>query len=73
MMKLPTTITDFTDFSASMSHAMNTGKEVGYTKNDNSLKDNIMYMPVGYHSRASSVVVSGTNIRRPVGQMLDGN
>jgi fumarylacetoacetase len=65
-MHMPCSINDFTDFSASKSHAQNTGKDVGFTKEEK-LLENWAYMPVAYHSRASSVVVSGTPIRRPRG------
>jgi fumarylacetoacetase len=65
-MLLPIQITDFTDFTASISHAHNMGREVGFTENE-SLKENVRYIPNAYHSRASSVVLSGQGIRRPNG------
>lgn len=65
-MLLPLQITDFTDFTSSISHALNMGTEVGFTENE-SLKENLKYIPNAYHSRASSVVLSGQGIRRPNG------
>jgi len=62
---LPVTIGDYTDFYASIHHATNVGRMF---RPDNPLLPNYKYVPIGYHGRASSVVVSGTPIRRPVGQ-----
>ena len=64
-MKLPTQIGDYTDFYASIFHATNIGKMF---RPDNPLLPNYKHMPIGYHGRASSVVISGTPIRRPCGQ-----
>ncbi|MEP6904908.1 MAG: fumarylacetoacetase [Gemmatimonadales bacterium] len=62
---LPANIGDYTDFYASIYHATNVGKMF---RPDNPLLPNYKYVPIGYHGRASSVVVSGTEIRRPRGQ-----
>ena len=62
---LPAQIGDYTDFYASIFHATNVGK---LFRPDNPLLPNYKYIPVGYHGRASSIVLSGTNIRRPQGQ-----
>lgn len=63
---LPTTIGDYTDFYASAYHAINIGKMF---RPDNPLLPNYKWIPIGYHGRASSIVMSGTPVRRPVGQM----
>jgi fumarylacetoacetase len=62
---LPVRIGNFTDFFASIFHATNTGR---LFRPDNPLMPNYKYVPVAYHSRASSVRVSGTPVRRPLGQ-----
>jgi fumarylacetoacetase len=62
---LPAAIGDYTDFFAGMHHATNTGRQF---RPDNPLLPNYKFVPVGYHGRASSVVPSGTPIRRPSGQ-----
>jgi len=62
---LPIRIGDYTDFYASVHHATNVGMMFRPT---NPLLPNYKWIPVGYHGRASSVVVSGTPVRRPVGQ-----
>lgn len=64
-MLLPAEIGDYTDFYASVYHATNVGSMF---RPDNPLLPNYKYVPVGYHGRASSVVVSGTPVRRPRGQ-----
>ena len=64
-MQLPMTIGDYTDFYASIHHATNIGSMF---RPDNPLLPNYKYIPIGYHGRASSVVISGTPVRRPVGQ-----
>jgi len=63
---LPASIGDFTDFYASVHHATNVGSMF---RPDNPLLPNYKWLPIGYHGRASSVVVSGTAIRRPWGQL----
>nr|XP_053645799.1 fumarylacetoacetase-like [Cherax quadricarinatus] len=65
-MHLPAEIGDYTDFYSSIDHATNVGTM--FRGKDNALMPNWRYLPVGYHGRASSVVVSGTPIRRPNGQ-----
>jgi len=65
---LPLKIGDYTDFYASTNHAYNIG--VLFRGPDNALQPNYKHLPVAYHGRASSVVVSGTPIRRPWGQIL---
>ncbi len=65
---LPADIGDYTDFYASLFHATNVGR---LFRPDNPLLPNYKYVPIGYHGRASSVVVSGTNVRRPRGQHKD--
>ncbi len=66
-MLLPVRIGNYTDFYSSIEHATNVGKMF---RPDNPLLPNWRWLPVGYHGRASSVVVSGTPIRRPHGQIL---
>ena len=63
---LPAAIGDYTDFYASIFHATNVGK---LFRPDNPLLPNYKYVPIGYHGRASSIVPSGTAVRRPRGQM----
>lgn len=63
---LPCDIGDYTDFYASRDHATNVGTMLRGA--DNALQANWLHLPVGYHGRASSVVVSGTDLRRPLGQ-----
>ncbi|XP_052812952.1 fumarylacetoacetase-like [Mya arenaria] len=65
-MHVPARIGDYTDFYSSKNHAFNVG--VMFRGKDNALMPNWTHIPVGYHGRASSVVVSGTPIRRPNGQ-----
>jgi fumarylacetoacetase len=65
---LPLRIGDYTDFYAGLNHAFNVG--VLFRGADNALQPNYKHLPVAYHSRASSVVVSGTPVRRPNGQIL---
>ncbi|XP_051896318.1 fumarylacetoacetase isoform X2 [Pristis pectinata] len=66
-MHLPAEIGDYTDFYSSRQHATNVG--VMFRGKDNALMPNWLHLPVGYHGRASSVIVSGTPVRRPMGQM----
>ncbi|XP_071498733.1 fumarylacetoacetase-like [Diadema antillarum] len=65
-MHVPAKIGDYTDFFSSKYHATNTGTM--FRGPDNALQPNWTHLPVAYHGRASSVVVSGTPIRRPRGQ-----
>jgi len=68
-MLLPTTIGDYTDFYASIHHATNVGKMF---RPDNPLLPNYKHIPIAYHGRSSSVVVSGTSVHRPQGQLGEG-
>ncbi|CAI8013567.1 Fumarylacetoacetase [Geodia barretti] len=65
-MHLPAEIGDYTDFYSSREHATNVGTM--FRGPENALMPNWLHLPVGYHGRASSVVISGTPIRRPNGQ-----
>ena len=65
-MHLPAEIGDYTDFYSSRQHATNVGTM--FRGPENALMPNWLHLPVGYHGRASSVVVSGTPITRPSGQ-----
>ncbi|KAJ1978695.1 hypothetical protein H4R33_005913 [Dimargaris cristalligena] len=65
-MHLPARIGDYTDFYASREHATNVG--IMFRGKDNALMPNWLHLPVGYHGRASSIVVSGTPLTRPNGQ-----
>ncbi|GGW43324.1 fumarylacetoacetase [Arenibacter certesii] len=67
-MQLPVHIGDYTDFYSSKEHATNVGSM--FRDPDNALLPNWLHMPVGYHGRSSSIVPSGTAIRRPKGQTL---
>lgn len=62
---LPATVGDYTDFYASVHHATNVGRMF---RPDQPLLPNYKWVPIGYHGRASSVVVSPTPVRRPTGQ-----
>jgi len=66
VMKLPAGIGNYTDFYSSYHHAHNVGTMLRGP--ENALMPNWKWLPVAYHGRASSVVVSGTNVRRPRGQ-----
>ncbi len=66
-MHLPFTVTEYTDFYAGKHHAMNVGTM--FRDPENALPPNWLHIPIGYNGRASSVVVSGTDIRRPWGQL----
>ena len=63
---VPVTIGDYTDFYASIHHATNVGSMF---RPDNPLLPNYKYVPIGYHGRASSIVGSGSAVRRPKGQL----
>jgi fumarylacetoacetase len=65
-MLLPVEIGDYTDFYSSREHATNVGTMLRGA--DNALQPNWLHLPVAYHGRASSVVVSGTDLHRPLGQ-----
>ncbi|HIG45973.1 MAG TPA: fumarylacetoacetase [candidate division Zixibacteria bacterium] len=64
---LPVEIGDYTDFYSSKEHATNMGTM--FRGKDNALMPNWLYIPVAYHGRASSVVLSGTDVYRPYGQI----
>jgi len=65
-MLLPVKVGDYTDFYSSMDHARNVG--MMFRDPDKALLPNWKHLPVGYHGRASSIVVSGTPVHRPLGQ-----
>jgi fumarylacetoacetase len=64
---LPIAVSGYTDFYSSKEHATNVG--VMFRGKDNALQPNWLHMPIGYNGRASTVVVSGTKVRRPHGQL----
>jgi fumarylacetoacetase len=66
---VPADIGDYSDFYASVHHATNVGSMF---RPENPLLPNYKWVPIGYHGRASSIVVSGTPVRRPCGQIKDG-
>ncbi len=65
-MHLPVRVGDYTDFYSSIEHATNVGKM--FRDPENALLPNWRHLPVGYHGRASSIIVSGKDIHRPKGQ-----
>lgn len=67
-MHLPVQVGDYTDFYSSIEHATNVGKM--FRDPANALLPNWKHIPVGYHGRASSIIVSGTPIHRPKGQVM---
>src|SRR5215208_1278357 len=67
---LPAAVGDYTDFYASVHHATNVGSMF---RPDNPLLPNYKWVPIGYHGRASSIVASGTAVRRPRGQIKGPN
>ncbi|MBE2219400.1 MAG: fumarylacetoacetase [Ignavibacteria bacterium] len=71
VMCLPAEIGDYTDFYSSREHATNVG--IMFRGKDNALMPNWLHIPIGYHGRASSIVVSGTNVIRPKGQTKPAN
>lgn len=68
-MSLPVNAGDYTDFYSSKEHAFNVG--VLFRGAENALQPNWLHLPVGYHGRSSSIVVSGTDLAWPYGQILD--
>ena len=68
ILHLPAKIGDYTDFYSSREHATNVG--IMFRGKENALQPNWLHLPVGYHGRASSVFVTGTDIVRPCGQIL---
>ena len=71
VMCLPAEIGDYTDFYSSREHATNVG--IMFRGKENALMPNWLHIPIGYHGRASSIVVSGTNVIRPKGQTKPAN
>ena len=69
-MGVPCRIGDYTDFYTSIHHATRVGKQF---RPDNPLLPNYKWVPIGYHGRASSIVASGTPVRRPRGQSKGPN
>ncbi|HSR06117.1 MAG TPA: fumarylacetoacetase [Bryobacteraceae bacterium] len=69
-MHLPAAIGDYTDFFTSIYHASNVGN---LFRPGNPLAPNYKHLPIGYHGRASSIVVSGTPIHRPAGQIQEAH
>lgn len=67
VMHMPVQVGDYTDFYASKEHATNVGTL--FRDPDNALMPNWLHIPIGYNGRASTVVVSGTDIHRPLGQI----
>jgi len=67
IMQMPVQIGDYTDFYSSKEHATNVG--IMFRDPANALLPNWLWIPVGYHGRASSVILSGQNIYRPKGQI----
>ena len=67
-MHLPVRIGDYTDFYSSMEHATNVG--IMFRGKDNALMPNWKHIPVGYHGRSSSIIVSGQPFHRPKGQVI---
>ena len=67
-MLLPVKVGDYTDFYSSMEHARNVGTM--FRDPNNALLPNWKHIPVGYHGRASSIIVSGQDIHRPCGQTM---
>jgi fumarylacetoacetase len=70
-MHMPISVAGYTDFYASKEHATNIG--IIFRGKDNALQPNWLHMPVGYNGRASTVVVSGTRVKRPRGQLKPPN
>lgn len=70
-MQMPVRVPNYTDFYSSEEHATNVGSMFRDPKN--ALLPNWKHLPVGYHGRASSIVISGTPIRRPKGQIKTPN
>jgi fumarylacetoacetase len=68
---MPVKVGDYTDFYSSRDHATNVG--MMFRDPENALLPNWLHLPVGYHGRASSIVVSGTPITRPKGQQIPAN
>ena len=67
-MLMPVFVQDYTDFYSSIEHATNVGKM--FRDPDNALLPNWKHIPVGYHGRSSSIVISGVDLHRPKGQRM---
>jgi len=65
-MCMPVNVPNYTDFYSSIDHAINIGTMIRDPKN--ALSPNWLHIPIGYHGRASSITISGTNFHRPKGQ-----
>ena len=70
-MCLPCEIGDYTDFYSSKEHATNVG--IMFRGKENALNPNWLHLPVAYHGRSSSIVIGGTPIKRPCGQVLNSD
>ena len=70
-MHLPIAVSGYTDFYSSKEHATNVG--VMFRGKDNALQPNWLHMPIAYNGRASTVVVCGTKVKRPRGQLKPPN
>ncbi len=70
-MHMPFLVSEYTDFYAGKHHAFNVGTM--FRGPENALPPNWLHIPIGYNGRASSVVVSGTDVRRPWGQLKGPN
>ncbi|SPF77449.1 fumarylacetoacetase [Pseudoprimorskyibacter insulae] len=68
---LPLLVSEYTDFYAGKNHAFNVGSM--FRGPENALPPNWLHIPIGYNGRASSIVVSGTDVRRPWGQLKGPN
>jgi fumarylacetoacetase len=68
---IPVKVGDYTDFYSSIEHATNVGTM--FRDPDNALLPNWRHLPVGYHGRSSSIIVSGTPVHRPKGQVKHDN
>lgn len=68
VMHMPVKVGDYTDFYSSIEHATNVG--IMFRGKENALMPNWKHLPVGYHGRASSIIESGVDIRRPSGQTM---
>jgi fumarylacetoacetase len=66
---LPFEVADYVDFNSSLEHAANLGRIL--RPGSEPVRPNWRHLPIGYHGRAGSVAVSGTGVRRPLGQLLD--
>lgn len=70
-MQMPVFVQDYTDFYSSKEHATNVG--IMFRGKENALMPNWLHMPIGYHGRSSSIIISGVDIHRPHGQVLSAD